>query len=282
MKVQPITLVLAALVLSNAAAAAPATDPPTAGPPVERVVWNKEPIRISLGVGIERRVTFPARIQMGPPRALTTKMQNLQSIDDTIYLTAKEPFDRTRMLVRECTVQVNQCVASGRTYLLELEASAEGGSDRPLRVFAPPASSTTVHPDSGEREPEPYTPVQLVRYAAQQLYAPTRLLGELPGVNRVPLRLNGPVALYQGGALDAKPEVSWSDGILYVTAVMLRNRTTVPQELDPRYLRGQWLSRTVIAGRTRLAPFGDKTHRDGAPVFLVSPRPFAETVQWQR
>ena len=70
----------------------------------------------------------------------------------------------------------------------------------------------------------------LTRFAAQQLYAPDRLLRALEGVYRVPIPDRGPVPLIRtAGTLaevEATPLASWADETgLYVTAVRLRNRT---------------------------------------------------------
>lgn len=257
------------------------------GQPIERVVWTKAPIPITLPVGIERMVIFPTTVRFGPSVELAAKLRDPQSLEGTLYLTATEPFPPARALVQECTpspgVDAESCTPSGRLYILDLQAVAQGASSAPVQVFAPPesavANSATPSTDAFT-VPRGYTPVELVRFAFQQLYAPSRLLRELPGVSRVSLHTRNSVPLYEGGALEAEPEVSWSDGVTYVTAVMLQNRTRVPQTIDPRAIRGQWLSRSLLWGRTRLAPRGDARGADSAPVILVSPRPFAENLRW--
>ena len=46
--------------------------------------------------------------------------------------------------------------------------------------------------------------IQLTRFAAQQLYAPTRLVKERPGIVRVPVTRD-PVELLHGGTIEATP-----------------------------------------------------------------------------
>ena len=111
--------------------------------------------------------------------------------------------------------------------------------------------------------------VSLTRYAAQQLYAPMRLLSSVPGIVRVPVQ-RGSVALVPGDTVEAQPLVAWRAGHLYVTAVKLRNRSRKAQVLDPRTLRGVWLS--AAFQHARLLPAGDEA--DTTAVYLVSAQPF--------
>jgi hypothetical protein len=79
-----------------------------------------------------------------------------------------------------------------------------------------------------------------------------------------------PVDLVHGGTVEAIPLVAWRANGLYVTAVKLTNRTDQPQILDPRDLRGAWLTATFQ--HHRLLPKGDEA--DTTAVYLISARPF--------
>ena len=111
--------------------------------------------------------------------------------------------------------------------------------------------------------------IKLTRFAAQQLYAPARLIKNPPGMVRVSVTRD-PVDLLRGGTIEATPLVAWRAGGLYVTAVKLTNRTEQPQTLDPRDLRGTWLTATFQ--HHRLLPKGDEA--DTTAVYLISARPF--------
>ena len=129
--------------------------------------------------------------------------------------------------------------------------------------------------DTGD-EPPPgpaFGYVALTRYAAQQMYAPRRLVREPPGILRAPLT-DKPVPLVRGGAVEAMPLVSWQAEGLYVTAVKLTNATHRPLILDPRGLRGRWLAATFQ--HARLLPAGDPA--DTTCVYLISARPFEESL----
>jgi integrating conjugative element protein (TIGR03749 family) len=109
----------------------------------------------------------------------------------------------------------------------------------------------------------------LTRYAAQQLYAPTRLIPRQPGEVAIPVNPE-PVDLVLGGKIEAVPVAAWKAGLRYVTAVKLINRTQSPVVLDPRELRGSWLAATFQ--HNRLLPAGSEA--DTTAVYLVSDRRF--------
>ena len=237
----------------------------TAGPP-ERIAWRKVPIELVLPVGEERLVHFPASVSVGVPASLGPLVR-AQSVDGTVYLLAHEPFESQRVMVRE--------LESGRVYLLDVAASNTEGQRHAVHVFVPRdeaepdgAAASVARSLSRPGAPEHGYPT-LVRFAAQQLYAPARLLRELPGVTRTPVRRD-PVPLLRGGAVVATPLAAWRAGGLHVTAVKLVNGSGLARELDPRDLRGDWLA--AAFQHNRLLPAGDEA--DTTAVYLISARPF--------
>jgi len=248
---------MALLLLANSSAWAESIVP-------ERIPWRKVPIELVLPVGTERRIDFPGPVRIGLPESLSPLLR-VQSVADSVYLLAHGPFGPTRVMVR--------AIDSGRIYLLDLSASeAPGTSDQPVVILDPEAEGADDPSDrvGGETSTGPsYGYVALTRFAAQQLYAPTRLLHDPPGVVRVPVRRD-PVALVRGGMVSAEPLVAWRAGGLYLTALKLTNRTAEPLTLDPRTLRGDWLTATFQHGR--LQPAGNET--DATAVYLISARPF--------
>ena len=112
--------------------------------------------------------------------------------------------------------------------------------------------------------------VTLTRFAARQLYAPVRLRSDRPGIVRTPVSRD-PINLVRGGAIDARPLVAWRAGGFYLTAVKLTNRTNQAKTLDPRNLRGAWLTATFQ--HHRLLPAGNEA--DTTAVYLISARPFS-------
>lgn len=229
----------------------------------ERIVWNKAPIAIPLVVSEERLVHFPDSVSIGIPQSLTPLLRS-QSINGTLYLLARQPFETTRVMVRSET--------DGPIYVLDISASPGGSDSRSL----PDVQILLESPqEAGAAESTPNNRslslgyAALTRYAAQQLYAPTRLIPRQSGVVAMPVNAE-PVDLVHGAKVEAVPVAAWKVGLKYVTAVKLTNRTQRPLVLDPRELRGSWLAATFQ--HNRLLPAGNAA--DTTAVYLVSDRPF--------
>lgn len=237
----------------------------------ERVVWNKAPIAIPLVVGEERLVHFPDSVSIGLPQSLTPLLRS-QSINGTLYLLAKQAFESTRVMVRSET--------DGPIYVLDISAAPGGAGGRSLPdvqvlLQSPQKPPQDLSEDAGadqwtsDKRSQPLGYAALTRYAAQQLYAPTRLIPRQPGVVAIPVNPE-PVDLVVGGKIEAVPVAAWKAGLRYVTAVKLINRTQSPVVLDPRELRGSWLAATFQ--HNRLLPAGSEA--DTTAVYLVSDRRF--------
>ena len=164
----------------------------------------------------------------------------------------------------------------GQIFLYDVSASREGGQTHPVQVYVRTSGEShaeTMDSSIASRDAAvQYSYVVLTRFAAQQLYAPARLVQDQPGIVRVPV-MREPVNLLYGGAIDATPLVAWRAGSLYVTAVKLTNRSDQPQTLDPRNLRGTWLTATFQ--HNRLLAAGNEA--DTTAVYLISARPFEAT-----
>ena len=229
----------------------------------ERIEWKKTPIKLKLKVGQERLVTFPDSVKVGVPNQLQP-MLRIQNINGTVYLMAQAAFDSTRVMVRE--------IEGDQIYLLDISASEGSVQNNPVEIYVQEnsASSNTELSNEGNRNRPKYSYVSLTRFAAQQLYAPARLLKNKPGIVRTPVARTS-IPLLRGGSIDARPLVAWRAGGYYLTAVRLTNQTAQAQTLDPRDLRGGWL--TASFQHHRLLPAGNEA--DTTAVYLISARPFA-------
>ncbi|MCP4997016.1 MAG: TIGR03749 family integrating conjugative element protein [Gammaproteobacteria bacterium] len=230
---------------------------------IERVEWKKIPIRLELKVGEERRIEFPDSVKVGLPSNLQPMLRT-QSVNRVVYLMAHETFESTRVLVRE--------THGDHIYLFDIVASKESSENHPLQVFIKKEGGSNKGDDwveNGPTLPE-IGYVTLIRFAAQQLYAPARLLRNNPGIVRTSVGRD-PIDLVRGSAINARPLVAWRAGGYYLTAVKLTNRTKQPQAMDPRDLRGAWLAATFQ--HHRLLPEGDEA--DTTAVYLISARPFS-------
>ena len=237
----------------------------------ERVVWRKTPIAIPLIVGEERLIHFPESVSIGLPQLLTARLRS-QSINGTLYLLARQSFESTRVMVRSEN--------GGPLFVLDLSAELSSEERPPLpevQVLLETSKLAAGSEGSDSDSAETITGnrfsqwgyVALTRYAAQQLYAPERLVPNTPGVVAIPVQV-APVGLLRGGGVEAVPVAAWKAGLHYVTAVRLTNHSAKAVILDPRELRGAWLAATFQ--HNRLLPSG--TDEDTTAVYLISDRPF--------
>ncbi len=236
---------------------------------VERLFWDKVPLRITLPVGKERLVTFPEDVRVGIPPIIGSKLRT-QSNQGTVYWKANEAFDTQRIEVRE--------IKSNRIYLIDLKASKKAASVTAIEViFKEHSADKELGADtrnSGSKTSRTAGYIGLTRFAAQQLYAPARLLKSGTSIHRVSIARRSINYLISGEKIKATPVASWQSGSLYVTAVELKNTGNEFISLDPRKLRGEW--RAATFHHARLHPAGSEA--DTTAVYLVSDRPFYEMV----
>lgn len=238
--------------------------------------WGKQPVQLVLGVGQERLTRFPGPVKLRIPQEAGDVLQ-VRNVSQTVYWTASKPLDRTEVLV--------QRLDTPETYVLDVTATDAKVDSYTLYIgepqrqaAAPPKSAKTTTaklPGRGLRKHLLYGQYRaLIRFAAQQLYAPQRLIAQARGVTRTDVAASGE-KLLRGRSVSSQVLAGWTDGGLYVTAVEIKNQLNEPFVLDPRDLRGHWLAATFQ--HARLFPKGDGA--DTTAVYLVSPVPFDEAVQ---
>jgi len=230
----------------------------------EQVVeWRNVPIPIVLVVDEERVLAFPDHVEVGVPANVTSALRT-QSTGGTVLWLARRPFDTQRIQVR--------LLATGHVMLFDVTAieAHTGGTPHgeSVRVVFPDVLTAAEGAGVGDRA---LTPVTLTRYAAQQLYAPSRLLREIRGLRRVPMGVPESMALYRDARIGAQPLASWQGGGFYVTAVKLVNASYRRLMLDPRELRGRFVA--VTFQHNSLGPKGSPS--DATVAYFVTDRPFA-------
>ena len=98
-------------------------------------------------------------------------------------------------------------------------------------------------PATGIHQQEDQSIGAMVRWVAQQLYAPKRLLTRPNWIFRTPMHTARFVSLYRGAVVSSMPLASWRAGDYYITAVLLRN--VQPQQkvvLSYKMIRGSWIA----------------------------------------
>lgn len=253
----------------------------------EHVLWDKTPIKFNVPTGQERMITFPDAITLtNTDPSLTREKVSLIADAGTLYVRAKETFSPVRVQVKLMT--------EGQIILLDL-SSTEGGDDTPLDVVLnagdavnvkrPAAQTLEEEEQTGGAAVPPAvalptvpapTPISLLRYAIQQLYAPQRLLTEPANVARTPMYTTKDIHLFYGDNTSAFPISSWRGGDLYVTAVIIKNNLPRSLTLDPRKIFGNWQAITFYPTNV-LKARGQA--RDQTTAFLISDEPFGQALQ---
>ena len=243
-----------------------------AGGRTEHVLFDRLPVQILLTPGRERLVQFPFVPLIDVPPSLKGLLE-VQIIEDTAYLTAHSPVPRTRL--------VAHAIEGGTKLPLDVEA-VEGKDAMPILQIHMPNEASADGDDAsasaarGNTEPA-VGMIQLTRYAAQVLYAPSRLIPTYPGVRQEPVDRKPVAGMYRGGEVETAPLGAWSSGALHVTAVRFTNRSTHPIELDMERLRGRWIAATPQ--HWRLLPKGSEA--DTTAVYLISDRPYSTVALWR-
>lgn len=240
--------------------------------PQQHIVWDGEtPIKIILPVGKERIIRFPTVVELGYDRSvLSSSLLQAQNNNDTLYLTASQAFTTQRVKIK--------LIVSDKIIYLDLSAQNQGASSTPLDIVIKDPVENFSENNLAELNSDAanINYLTLTRFAAQQLYAPQRLLTELPAnIYRTPMHTHRTIPLFLDGSVMAMPLASWRGGDLTVTAVLLRNLLKQQIDLDPRNLCGSWRAASFFP-QNHLARAGDS--RDSTTVFLVSNGAFADAI----
>ena len=228
--------------------------------PVEHVVWDKTPIRITLPLNQERLIRFPLAVSIVDSE-LDEKV-GVMKIQDALYFNAHAAFTNKRL--------VGQLMPNGEAIVLNLTANEEAGNTTPIEVVM------------GEREdddkPAPTSSdinaVTLTRFAIQSLYSPERLLVTPSEITRTPMQTHRHITFIYGASITAKPLISWHANDLYVTAIELKNDLNKPTIIDPRQVLGNWQTATFYPTNT----LPGRSKKETTTVFVTSSRPFGEAL----
>lgn len=231
----------------------------------ERLLWNDVPVAFTVPVGTESVLRLPSACEVGIPPELAGKLR-VEGVKNVLLLKATDAFPSARLALRS--------IVGNHVYLLDIAASNTARTEQ-FELIDPSVALLQGVPRPDRLEPAAPPGdlrIALTRFASHEFYAPERLRGGLSAA-----RINvvaTPVDLYRGGAVRAIPRASWAYHGHFVTAVELANLTPDVRELDPRLLRGAWLTATFQ--HSIIAPAGS----DGAltMVYLVSDRPFGDTL----
>lgn len=228
----------------------------------EVVRWEQIPLPVELHVGQERLVDVGRPVRIGYPASLEGRVR-LQSAGGKVFLLANHPFPATRIQLRD--------IRSGELILLDIQASENPAPLEPVTLsYGDSASASASAPGRAGpalSPPDEPLPVLLVRYAAQNLYAPLRTVGALPGVTATPTGLPHTLTtLLPQEPVAATPLAAWKVDDTTVTAIRLQNRSKERVTLNPQELQGAFIA--AAFQHDWLGPYG--TAEDTTVVYLVT------------
>ncbi len=227
----------------------------------ERLLYSDVPVKLAIPIDHEIVLRLPQACAVGLPVSLSSILR-VESAGSVLLLKATAAFESTRIALRG--------LSSNRIYLLDVRAAAKNSTADIELIDATMPSAELAEPAPSVDTVDPW--VALVRYAAREFYAPTRLRGGIAAI-RVPVATT-PVDLYRGGSVSTTPAAAWQYQGIYLTAITVRNTTPDARELDPRLLRGDWLA--ASAQHNVLQPAGHDG--DLTMLYLLSSRPFEVTL----
>tara|TARA_R110001583_G_scaffold13213_3_gene57244 strand:- start:4957 stop:5742 length:786 start_codon:yes stop_codon:yes gene_type:complete len=237
----------------------------------EKAVWDKTPINITLKPNTERVITFPFdRAKAGIPAGIKDKLATLSN-NGIIYWHASEEFTSQQVLVKDKDTQ--------QIIIINLSSNDESGSDEPITILRGEAGTPSDAKNTASSTGVDSTPIRygydaLTRVVAKHIYAPSRLIELPPNMHRVHVKPGSNSFLIRLHNIKAEPVISFSNNGLYVTAVNLVNNEPEKIILDPRDLRGRWLTATfqhVVLGASGMPT-------DTTTLYLVSKRPFWDSM----
>ncbi|MDR3221167.1 MAG: TIGR03749 family integrating conjugative element protein [Candidatus Accumulibacter sp.] len=238
----------------------------TPGQAVEVLRWQRLPLSVPLVVGEERVVFIERNVRVGVPGSIGERLR-IQSASGAIYLRANEVLPLTRLQLQD--------VESGALILLDITAEAAREGQAPLEPVRIVTEETTGHrgqagAGNSSNAPVPReTPISvlLIRYAAQNLYAPLRTVEPVTGIGRVkPPRDLALDTLLPILPVRARALAAWRLADQWVTAVRLNNTSAHWLDLDPRALQGDFVAASFQ--HPHLGPAGQPT--DTTVVYLVT------------
>ncbi|MBF0035508.1 TIGR03749 family integrating conjugative element protein [Citrobacter freundii] len=224
----------------------------------EVVRWENIPLPVELHTGQERIVNVGKPVRIGYPASVEGKVR-LQSAGGKVFLLANSPFPATRIQLRD--------TGSGELLLLDIQATESKSPLEPLQLSYEPQATPPADKTVQISVPTEPLPVLLVRYAAQNLYAPLRTVEALPGVTPTPAGLAKTVTtLLPQHPITTTPLAAWKVDETTVTALLIQNRSAQRITLDPRELQGQFIAATFQHGW--LAAYG--LPEDTTVVYLIT------------
>ena len=249
------------------------------------ILWDKKVVRLNLIVGVEQMIHFPVDGEVGlPPSLVNDNAFRTLFTGQTAYWTALVPFDSQRIKVK---------LDTGEFILFDVAAKTEKKPPRDIETITIIKESVSEnYTDTGSTVEviERATLFDLIRYAAQVIYAPSRLVEPVPDIREVPIGLKGNInRVYNHQdhhGLVFYPHKSWTAADLYVTAITVKNEHTHSIKLDSRLVQHTKNSTINGVGQHFIASsfFTKELQKKGekgdmTTLFIVTGAPFQSAIR---
>lgn len=228
--------------------------------------WPNAPLELDLAVGYEQRISVPeaGSLRLGIPQSVK-RILRTEIVGNNLWLEAKEPFDPVRLVLLADPL--------GRI-VLQVRSQHSKQFNQPIIIHGRASDERR----GANEQLLNLGFVKLTRWVVQQLYAPERLLSDLPGVQQIAVdsdsfdifRCGLRIPTACAGAVAAVPIASWQSPNHFITAIKIVNQLTQPIILDPRELRGSWRSAAFV--HSKLSAQGNSG--DTTVLVLISDYPF--------
>lgn len=219
----------------------------------ERKAYDNLPLSLNIS-DQERTMEFPERIFFNVPkssystdgmgqggvamRAAAYEYININYLGNQLWIKSQEFEGTERLIVKG---------ESGKYYIFNVNYTTAPVDPHVVIYKAEKNTQSTSGKGQGNTVKDSYSLIDLTRFAAQQAYAPQRLIKPL-NVNQVHVKQN-PTSMYQctQKSQDCKslrftPQASWSDGSRYVSIIKVENMGNHSIELDPRLIKGRFIT----------------------------------------
>lgn len=197
----------------------------------EIIQYDGKPVSIELTVGEERSINFSAHVQIGKTRSQEQRnLFRIQTAQGFLHIRANKEFESERIQVKR--------LDNGTLMLIDLTARAAGNNTEDVRIMTPDQNQVSVSElteSNGSPKQNLISPVDLTRYAAKQLFAPSRLVAPVNGITATPLGIQGAIKIFKGlnrGRVTAKPILAIQGGGFYLTTIHLVNNFEESVELS--------------------------------------------------
>ncbi|MGR5296818.1 TIGR03749 family integrating conjugative element protein [Vibrio mediterranei] len=193
------------------------------------LVWDKRPLQVRLEVNKERIIEMPDNVRVGLPEYLYSKV-NISTTGGVMYVTAKEPFTKTRATIR---------LASNNEEILIDFFGVESIDDMEPELIKiikkDDAEKAEAARDAYMAQSNGVSVKDIIQYASHDFYAPPRLKNTnkpiIENEIRAQLRLDLMFMGRSASLFDLKALKQYRTSRYTLTAILVTNRTSQPQEI---------------------------------------------------